>query len=43
LKEGAELVDDLKPYIERKLFLLNGAHATTAYLGYIVTKDNKKF
>ncbi|HBT48625.1 MAG TPA: mannitol-1-phosphate 5-dehydrogenase [Caldanaerobacter subterraneus] len=33
--EGVELVDDLKPYIERKLFLLNGAHATTAYLGYL--------
>ncbi|MDD7795921.1 mannitol-1-phosphate 5-dehydrogenase [Clostridium sp. 'White wine YQ'] len=30
---GAEYVDNLGPYLERKLFLLNGAHATTAYLG----------
>lgn len=33
--EGVELVDNLEPFIERKLFLLNGAHATTAYLGYL--------
>lgn len=33
--EGVELVENLEPFIERKLFLLNGAHATTAYLGYI--------
>ncbi|WP_160679340.1 mannitol-1-phosphate 5-dehydrogenase [Clostridium sp. C8-1-8] len=32
---GAEYVEMLDPYLERKLFLLNGAHATTAYLGYI--------
>ncbi|MBC2579572.1 mannitol-1-phosphate 5-dehydrogenase [Clostridium sp. DJ247] len=32
---GAEYVDNLGPYLERKLFLLNGAHATTAYLGYL--------
>lgn len=34
--DGAELVDNLEPFIERKLFLLNGAHATTAYLGYLM-------
>lgn len=33
--KGAEYVDNLGPYLERKLFLLNGAHATTAYLGYL--------
>lgn len=32
--QGAEFVDNLEPYLERKLFLLNGAHATIAYLGY---------
>lgn len=32
---GAEYVENLGPYLERKLFLLNGAHATTAYLGYL--------
>lgn len=33
--QGAEFVDNLEPYLERKLFLLNGAHATIAYLGYL--------
>ncbi|MDF2505677.1 mannitol-1-phosphate 5-dehydrogenase [Clostridium sp.] len=33
--EGAAYVDNLEPYLERKLFLLNGAHAATAYIGYI--------
>lgn len=37
--KGAEYVDNLGPYLERKLFLLNGAHATIAYLGYL--KDYK--
>jgi mannitol-1-phosphate 5-dehydrogenase len=33
--KGAEYVDKLGPYLERKLFLLNGAHATIAYMGYL--------
>lgn len=32
---GATFVDQLAPYLERKLFLLNGTHATVAYLGYL--------
>ncbi|MCL6625481.1 MAG: mannitol-1-phosphate 5-dehydrogenase [Alicyclobacillus shizuokensis] len=32
---GVHLVDDLGPYLERKLFLLNGAHAILAYIGYL--------
>ncbi len=33
--DGATFVDELAPYLERKLFLLNGTHATVAYLGYL--------
>lgn len=31
---GATLVTELDPFLERKLYILNGAHATAAYAGY---------
>ncbi len=32
---GVQLTDDIRPYEEMKLRLLNGTHSTIAYLGYL--------
>ena len=32
-RAGAQFVDDIEPFERRKLWLLNGAHSTLAYLG----------
>ncbi len=31
--KNVNLVDDMEPYIERKLYIVNAAHAAVAYLG----------
>ncbi len=36
--EGAHFVKDIKPFIERKLYIVNSEHAISAYLGHIYDK-----
>ena len=41
--QAVTYVKELQPYIERKLFLVNAAHAITAYLGYIYKYETIQF
>jgi fructuronate reductase len=38
-RENAQFVDDIEPWEQRKLWLLNGAHSLMAYLGLLRGRD----